>query len=141
MSEIEQTVKDLAEQVMKLDALVKTVVSNFKLHAKEVNQFEQTIRNIDDNINSLKIQFAQGEMVRHREIENFVEPIWKSIRKLDDKYVSRRDARSHIALLWICVVTLSGFGLYILNDAEDDILRLQKENKQLITEHNHTNGK
>lgn len=117
--------KDMAEMVSnhtELDKTLNILLVKLEAHFIEEKEYEQTIRNIDDNVDKITVQLAGGAMERHKEIQLVVDPIWDTIRKHDARFSAsetsikndiRKNALSHIQLLWGALAIIVSMGIYV----------------------------
>lgn len=133
----------IKKELSSLDKLVTKILVKMDTHFNEDKRYEKTIRNIDDNLNSLLIDLAKQPMVRSREMATVAEPLWESIRKIkndisefetkadkEHQYLKmtvkeelRKEAKSHLILAWsliIGIVIMIGYNVKIIDERIND---------------------
>jgi len=127
-------------------SLAETLVQ-LKDNVSHVNQFEQTIRNVDDNVETILLALERGPMERHDEIQKQLAPILRTIQEHDKRFMIsadkvktdlRREVRTNAILSWVFFIfltsslaTLAGY-IYITD--KDGCEAGLKSNEQDIKE-------
>lgn len=144
VASIETAVHDLSSQVVSLEKQMSKLSNDLSRDSDDRKSFEATLRNVDNSLNSLILKFTALPMERHSDIQKFVDPIWIQVRKHETKFGEcgdevkadmRKEAKSHIGVVWLAVILVATMGLYIFNNAESDIIEDIRENRSLIKQH------
>lgn len=141
---LENAVHELATQVGSLEKQMSNLSIEISRDAVDRKNFEATLRNIDDSLNALVLKFTALPMERHSDIQRFIDPVWEQLRQHDKKFKDcgdevkvdiRKEAKSHVVIIWLSLILVSSMCLYIVKDAESDIITDVRENKNLIKQH------
>lgn len=139
--DLKEHISNVIEQQSALDKIVTKLVYKMNSHLDEEKQTEMTLQKISSNIDGISIRLAAGPMERHREVKELVDPLWSIIRKHDSRFNEcgatikeelRKEAKSHLVLVWVAVLAMTGMGLYILEDAKEDVMKQQEHNLDTI---------
>ena len=130
LSEVAISQKELYKQQALLDKNVNTLLIQIQDHFAQSAGYEKTIRNIDNTLNNLSLKYAASPMERHKEIQIIVDPIYSTIRDHETKFARcseetkasiRKEAKSHIILIWLSLIVFATMAMYILEEEKTDI--------------------
>lgn len=142
----------LRRELNELDKMVTRILAKIDIHFSDEKKFEKTIENIDDNLKALMLDMAKQPMIRNREVQAIVEPIWESVRstkkeisdyktlaekehqdiKHQVKNEIRSEAKSHIIVAWTLVVAIVVIAGYSIKRIDE---RIQENGKSLERHH------
>lgn len=149
---LEKSISMLIAQQSNLDKSVTTLVAEMHSHFNENGHIEKTIEDIHNSIISLTVSMASSPMERHRETQKMIDPIWDTIRKHDKafhecgeklKQDMRKEAKSHITLLWFTLSVAVILGGYIYKtekeefekDIRSNSIDINALNNQILTKY------
>lgn len=140
-TELSSVVKDLTEQVVELDKVVTKLTLSMDSHIREERAMEQTLRNIDDSLNALTLQFAASPMERHKEVEIIVHPIQEKLRVLEDKIIEinaatekrvKANAMNYLTIVILFTTMVFSVAGYAYFNDKHNLLDKIKNTKELL---------
>ena len=82
-SDISKSLQEITVSVERLSGIVALTNSKVESHIRDEKNYEQTIRNIDENVTALRVDLAKTPAETKNIIENKLAPLWESVRKHD----------------------------------------------------------
>jgi len=149
--EIKNIVSDLSKRQTESERVISNITIKMDTLIDSKYSEEETLRNIDNNVNEIKLKLAGEQLERNREIKITVDPLWDTIRttnanieknKLEaEKNKSvvittvktdlRREVKAHVIVIWAFIMIIGSLSLYIINNISDDVEEL--ENINIVT--------
>ena len=125
LSNLEADHSELVKDVRALQQSVTKLVVSLEAHANDERNLELTLRNLDNSVNELRLQFVASPIERNREVMEVTEPIWNTVRKIDDKITEckdkvklelRKEYKTLGTVIFLAFGVLTGMGSYIFLD-------------------------
>lgn len=129
LSTLERRINDVESTTAHLEATTNAYMEDRKEHS-------QTLRNIDDNVKNLNIQFAMNAGERAKETEAQLKPLWQVVRKHDSRFFEcgegikkdvKKDARAWVLLIAFGITCISGIATYFY-DRDNKAITLELKN-------------
>lgn len=134
------------------DKMLTELSVRLEAHYNEEKKYDQTLRNIDDNVNTIKVQMASEPLKRNERIVEAVKPIQYDIHALEtefheykleagqervvcaDKVKSelRTELKSHAAVLWIGLLIAGGLAGVIYSQIAKDLDTISANQQQIM---------
>lgn len=126
----EQRITSLESKVGTLTSDIAKLVAKMDAYTNDRAGHEKTLHNIDENVRALALQVTAAAGERHKETANLLHPLWDVVRKHDSRFHEcgiaikdelRKEARSHIALIWFGAVALAALAAYTYDNDKKDM--------------------
>lgn len=141
LSDVAVSQRELYKQQASLDKTMNSLLIKLESLFEEDKDKDKTLHDIKKTVDHISIKIASGPMERHKEVQSIVDPLFDNLRQQDKKFTDcgerikldlRKEARSHLFVVWFAVLSIGSMGIYVLKDARDDILASHSSNSALI---------
>ena len=128
---------DLEQLVTDLEVKVNTLSISVGSHLAESSSLEDTLRNIDNTVNQIKVDIEKGKLEAHLDIEKALDPVYELLRKnsensFKDTVKLLKDYFGTLSGILVLVFALSG---YIYKNDLDHAKRSNEVIINLINKH------
>lgn len=149
LSNLARQHSELFRQQSALDKTLNKLLVKIDNHFIDAQKYEKNIESIAENVQMLRVSYAEGPMQRHREMQKALDPVHAQLREHTKQFVKLKteirtemkgDAKSALGLIWFSIIVICSMGMYIYNSDKTEVRDELKELHEHISKHHPIHG-